>query len=113
MKYNELNSREKKAVANIYHASNWLIGGLENTCMDNDPESNEYVMAYTTLTNHNLLVEQLYNMATTEIYEDGSVCFDKSVCEKELRDINFCGKEWLLERCERRISKLENEGFCC
>ena len=31
MKYADCNARQKKAYRNIYHASNWLLGGLENT----------------------------------------------------------------------------------
>lgn len=35
MKYADCNARQKKAFRNILHASNWLLGGLENTMLDN------------------------------------------------------------------------------
>ena len=47
-------------------------------------------------------------MATTAIYGDGYCCFNPATVQKELRDINFCGKEWLMERCDKRITK---EGY--
>ena len=37
MKYADCNARQKKAYRNIYHASNWLLGGLENTMLDKIP----------------------------------------------------------------------------
>ena len=45
MKYAECNARQKKAYRNIYHACNWLLGGLENTMLDN-PEGSEEVTGY-------------------------------------------------------------------
>ena len=66
MKYAECNARQKKAFKNIYHASNWLLGGLENTMLDNPEGSEEYENAKATLANHDGLVAELYSMATTE-----------------------------------------------
>lgn len=108
MKYSEMNVREKKAYRNIVNASNWLLGGLENTLQDYDENSEEYKRAKATLADHDELVNEVYQMATTAIYGVGMVCFNKAAAQKELRDINFCGKEWLMERCERRITK---EGY--
>ena len=91
MKYADCNARQKKAYRNIYHASNWLLGGLENT-------------AKATLADHDGLVAELYRMATTDIYDDGSCCFSQAA-GSYLKDIRFCGKEWLMARCEARIKK--------
>ena len=104
MKYAECNARQKKAYANIYHACNWLIGGLENTMLDNEEGSPEYESAKAKLADHEALVNELYDMATTDIYDDGSCCFGKAA-ESYLKDIRFCGKDWLLERCEKRVKK--------
>ena len=52
MKYAECNARQKKAFKNIYHASNWLLGGLENTMLDNPEGSEEYERAKAALANH-------------------------------------------------------------
>ena len=45
MKYADCNARQKKAFRNILHASNWLLGGLENTMLDNPEDSEEYQSA--------------------------------------------------------------------
>lgn len=108
MKVSEMNVTQKKAYFNIKHAANDLLGGLENTMLDNAPGSEEYESAKRDLANHAGLVGQLYMMATTAIYGDGYCCFNPQTVEKELREINFCGKAWLEERCERRITK---EGY--
>ena len=45
MKYAECNALQKKAFKNIFHASNWLLGGLENTMLDYPEGSEEYERA--------------------------------------------------------------------
>ena len=105
MKYTDCNAHQKKAYANIYHAANWLIGGLENTMLDNEKDSPEYRNAATRLADHNGLVEELYEMAISDIYDDGS-CYFGASAEKILKDIRFCGKEWLVARCDARVRKL-------
>lgn len=105
MKYSECNARQKKAYENIYYAANWIIGGLENTLMDNAPESDEYKTADSRLSDHDGLAAELYDAATTEIYTDGG-CFFGDAAERALRDIRFCGKEWLMERVHARLRKM-------
>lgn len=107
MKVADMNERQKKAFYNIKHAANDLLGGLENTLLDYSKDSDEYKEAKALLDDHDALVQELYCCATTAVYSEGSVWFGKSA-EMFIRDINFCGKEWLLERCERRIRK---EGY--
>ena len=104
MKVSEMNARQKKAFYNVCHAANWLIGGLENTMLDNPEDSEEYQSAKAQLADHDGLVSELYSMATTEVYDEGSCCFN-SAAASYLKDIRFCGKEWLMERCEARIKK--------
>ena len=108
MKPSEMNQRERKAFYNIKHAANDLLGGLENTLLDYGKEEDEYKRAKALLANHEALVKELYEMATTAIYGDGYCCFNPATVKKELRDINFCGTEWLMERCDKRITK---EGY--
>ena len=105
MKTADMNARQKKAFYNIYHAANWMIGGLENTLQDNDPDSEEYKSAAAALADHDGLVAELYRAATTELYDDGSCCFSASAA-KALKDIRFCGKEFLMARCEARVKKM-------
>jgi len=108
MKVSEMNQREKKAFYNIKHAANDLLGGLENTLLDYGQDDPEYKSAKAQLSDHEGLVTELYGMATTAIYGEGYCCFNPATVEKELRDINFCGKAWLMERCDKRITK---EGY--
>lgn len=108
MKVSEMNARERKAFINIKHAANDLLGGLENTLMDYSENEDEYKNAKALLGDHDSLVAALYDMATTAIYGDGFCCFNPATVQKELRDINFCGRAWLMERCEKRITK---EGY--
>lgn len=93
MKLSECNTKQKKAFVNIKHAANDLLGGFENTLLDYSPEEDEYKRAKAILENHDKLVELLYMNATSAIYDSGYCCFDKETCRKELRDINFCGKQ--------------------
>lgn len=104
MKYSECNERQKKAFRNIYHACGWLLGGLENTMLDNPEDSEEYKNAKATLENHEGLVMELYDMATTDIYQEDGFYFGNAAASY-LKDIRFCGKAWLMERCEARIKK--------
>ncbi len=104
MKYADCNARQKKAFRNILHASNWLLGGLENTMLDNPEGSPEYESAKAQLADHDGLVDELYSMATTEVYDEGSCCFSQSAAAY-MKDIRFCGKDWLMARCEARIKK--------
>ena len=104
MKYAECSARQKKAYRNILYASQWLLGGLENTMEDNEEGSKEYESAKAQLADHEGLVNELYQMATTDYYDEGCCIFNASA-EKFLRDVRFCGKAWLMERCEARIKK--------
>lgn len=107
MKVADMNVRQKKAYYNIYWAAQHLLGGLENTLLDYSEDSEEYKSADETLKDHKLLVDTLYEMATTAVYGEGFCGFGRQH-QMAIRDINFCGKEWLMERCEKRITK---EGY--
>lgn len=107
MKMSEMNARQKKAYINIYYAAQDLLGGLENTLCDYRDCTEEYQDAKAFLNDHNRLVEMLYYMATTAVYGEGFCGFGKQY-QMAIRDINFCGKTWLMERCEKRITK---EGY--
>ena len=108
MKVSEMNAREKRAFINIKYAANDLLGGLENTMCDYNEDDPHYINAKSLLEDHDKLVQMLYQMATTAIYGEGYCCFNQDSVRKELRDINFCGKAWLMERCEKRVVK---EGY--
>ena len=71
---------------------------------DLQSSQNNYESAKAQLADHSGLVTELYRMATTEVYDEGSCCFSNAAASY-LKDIRFCGKEWLMERCEARIKK--------
>lgn len=107
MKFAEMNTRQQKAFRNIKYAADDLLGGLENTLLDYNETDDEYIRAEQLLSSHSELVNQLYKRATTELYGPGFCAFGEEA-QLAIRDINFCGKEWLMERCEKRITK---EGY--
>lgn len=107
MKVSEMNERQKKALYNIKYAANYLLGGLEIDLVGYPEDSEEYKSAKALLDDHDKLVKVLYQWATSEVYSDGALWFGDSA-QKFIRDINFCGKEWLMERCDARIRK---EGY--
>lgn len=107
MKVADMNERQKKAFFNIKYAANDLLGGLENTLLDYAEDSEEYKSADALLKDHDALVKELYSMATSAVYGVGFCGFGKEY-QMIIRDINFCGKDWLMERCEKRITK---EGY--
>ena len=104
MKISEMNTQQKKAFYNIRNAADYLIGGLENTMEDYPEDSEEYQEAQATLDDHDLLVNQIYDLALTEIFLEGANIFGKAA-EAYLKDIRFCGKEWLMERVEKQVTK--------
>lgn len=105
MKVSEMNGREKKAFYNVYHAAKWIIGGLEDTLNDFEEGTAEHESAKATLMNHDGLVKVLYGEATTSVYSVGGHFFGTGA-ERYLRDIRFCGKDFLMDICEARIKKM-------
>jgi hypothetical protein len=105
MKLSEMNARQQKAFKNIYHAANFHIGGIENGVMDYSEGSEEHKEFTARLEDHIGLVDDIYNMAITDVYGDGSCSFGKGA-ESFLKDIRFCGKNWLMERVEARVKKM-------
>ena len=105
MKLSECNARQKKAFVNIKHAANWIIGGLENCLYDYAETDKAYISAYNRLHDHEALVERVYSEAITSVYSDGCMRFGADA-ERVLKDIRFCGKDWLIARCEARVKKL-------
>lgn len=106
-KYIEMNERQKKAYKNIKYAALDIIGGLENTMEDNEEGSEAYIRAENTLKDHEGLVHLIYCEATSNYYEPG-FCGFSSAYQNYLKDIRFCGKEWLMEQVNERVRR---EGY--
>ena len=107
MKYSEMNDREKKAFRNIMYAARNFIGGLENTMMDYNEEDPEYQEAERTLKDHEGLVNEIYHLATNNAYDEGVEYFGPNAT-RMIKDIRFCGRDWLMERVNNRVI---NEGY--
>lgn len=105
MKYSDCNEKQKKAWRNIQFSAEWIIGGYENTMLDYEEDSEEYQSAARALKDHDELVDEIYQEAISVYHEPGMACFNASA-KRYLNDIKFCGKEWLMERVDRRVRKL-------
>ena len=101
-------SRENKAKLNINFAAQQLIGELENVTYDYPEDTDDYKRADALLSNHQALVEELYNWSTTSVYGEGMCCFDDRVVAHYLKDIRFLGKEKLMQMCDAQIKA---EGY--
>lgn len=104
MKYSEMDARQKKAFRNIVGACDNIVGELENTVSDCAGE--EWAdNAQALLDDHEKLVERIYEAVISEIHEAGRIQFGAGV-ERVLKDIRFCGKEWLVARIDARLVKM-------
>lgn len=92
--YSECNEKQKKAWKNIKYAYNDYIGGWENELLDSEEGSEERNHAKKILGNREALIEIIYKMAITDVYTAGGH-FSGPQAERFLKDIRFCGKEWM------------------
>lgn len=102
MKYSEMNDRQKNAFKNIKWAARNLIGGLENTICDY-PDEDEGKEANALLHDREYLVNEIYSMATSGYYREGFEGFGEQF-KKMVKDIRFCGKEWLMDQVKHRVA---------
>lgn len=65
------NAHQKAVFTNAYFAACDLIGGLENTLYDYPETDPEYIAAVKSLENHNLLVNEILDMAKNGEYGVG------------------------------------------
>ncbi len=110
MKYKECNLKQKKAWKNIKYAAIDYIFGLENCCTDNPTDSEEYRSALAALRDLEELKAVVYHEATHSIYDEGFVGFGKGA-ESWLKDIRFCGKEFLMNLVNRYCTKFQAEAL--
>lgn len=94
MKMKEMNAHQLTAFRIMKEVYNDYIGGLENGMQDYDKDSSEYEDCKNDLENHELLKETIYKLTIEEANRLGSA-----------KHIRFAGKDFLLERIERRLLK--------
>lgn len=93
---------EERAKHNIHNAANWIIGGYENAMSDYSEHTEEYQSAKEALLDTEELKLEIYQAATSEIYEEG-FCGWSGDASKILKDIRFLGKEKLMQMIEAEI----------
>lgn len=109
-KFNECNACEKKAWKNIKNAAADYIFGMQNGCFDNEVGSQAYNDYKKELEDLETLINVVYHEAITSVYNEGSIYFGKGA-ESAIRDIRFCGKEFLLEVTEHFCRKYQAEAL--
>ena len=97
MKYAEMNERQKRVFRGVLGAANDIVGGLENTLLDNDENSEEYKDAKAGLADHDGLAVAIYDMVING--NAGTECVS-------IADVRFCGRKWIKERIEKRLIKM-------
>ena len=93
MKLSEMNTRQKIVAKLAWETCGNIVGGLENTLLDNDPNDIEYKNAEKTLKDHEALVEMIYHdvmMDTEKIY---------------MKHFRFVGKDFIIERIDKRLKR--------
>lgn len=110
MKYSECNARQKKAWTNIKNAASQIIFENLNGCLDSEPGDEYYDSCLATLKDLDGLKAEVYKEATTSIYREGS-CFFGSSAESELKDIRFCGKDFLMKIVDHYCKKYQTEAL--
>lgn len=111
MKYADCNERQKKAWRNIKSAASDHIFGLMNGCLDSSKDSDDYKDYKAALDDLDGLVEAVYKAATTTIYTYGGGCRFGAGAESYLKDIRFCGKEFLMKITTHYCKKFQQEAL--
>ena len=93
MKLSEMNTRQQIAAKLAWNACGDIVGGLENTLLDNDPEEWEYKDADRILHDHEALVDMIYR----DVMSDTNRTYWKH--------LRFVGKAFILERISNRLKK--------
>ena len=84
------NRTERRAYRFINRLANYYIAGFENTLLDYDEHDEEYIETKATLSDHESLVKDIYDMCMD----------DDDTGRVPTKDIRFCGKGRIMEMCE-------------
>lgn len=110
IKFNECNQRQKKAFNNFKWAAIDYIFGLQNGCFDSEKGSAEYQNYYMELQDLTSLIDTVYKAAINSIYSEGFSGGGKAA-ETFLKDIRFCGKEFLMQLAKQFCMKYQKEAL--
>lgn len=104
--FKEMNEREKKAYNNMKYAMYDFTGLWENTLLDEPEDSEEYQKAYNILHDIKTLKENIYEYGTTNYYiQDRFGGYMTISDERVIKDIRFCGKEFLMDCIDTILDK--------
>lgn len=110
IKFNECDQRQKKAFNNFKWAAIDYIFGLQNGCFDSEKGSTEYQDYYSELQDLPSLIDTVYREAISSIYNEGFSGGGKAA-ETFLKDIRFCGKEFLMQLATQFCTKYQKEAL--
>ena len=99
-----MTKNEKLARRNIQNCINFEIGGYENVLLDYSENDAEYIEAKAFLSDHNGIVNYIYDCSVSNFYVEGGVYTDTRL----ISQIKFLGKKKLMEIVEELVSK---EGY--
>lgn len=91
MKISEMNGNEKTAFIQVIEASNWVVGGWENSVADGHDEE---------MPSHEELAQEIYQTVMT------TTTFEGIQGGPPLKEIRFAGEAFIRERIERRLKKM-------
>lgn len=110
MKFSECDMRQKKAWKNIKWAASDYIFGIMNGCLDNSEDSPSYKDYMNGLQDLDGIIETVYSESITNVYDEGSCSFGIGA-ESYLKDIRFCGKEFLMNLVKKYCKKFQAEAL--
>lgn len=110
MKFKEATPRQKKAWKNIRYAASDYIFGLENGCHDNPKDGDTYREYLDALLDIEHLKESVYHQSITCVCDEGFVGFGAGA-ESYLKDIRFCGKEFLMKLVSKYCKQFQAEAL--
>lgn len=110
MKFSECDQRQKKAWRNVKYAASDFIFGQMNGCLDNPEDSEEYKNYMDALSNLEYLINVVYAEAITNVYDEGSCSFGAGAAAF-IKDIRFCGKEFIMKVVILYCTKYQKEAL--
>lgn len=110
VKMNNYTAKQQKAVKNIENAAIDYIYGLQNGCLDSEKGSQMYNDYYNQLTDLETIIKVVYVEAMSCLYGDGFVS-GCEVAKRYIKDIRFCGKEFLMQKVTEYCTKYQKEAL--
>jgi hypothetical protein len=110
MKFKECTPRQKKAWKNIKYAASDYIFGFENGCHDNPKDGEAYRNYLDALLDLENMKETVYQQSITCVFDEGFYGFGVGAVSY-LKDIRFCGKEFLMRLVNKYCKQFQAEAL--